>query len=298
MVDLTRIKDAFRRQLAAQPGKSPHFTQADGLIMLDSRTERHPTLIAHKPALCMVLQGAKWTAFGDRRVDYRAGQAMVVGLEMPGFSQVVEGSDDAPYYSLVIELDPAILREVFEALKLPPAPSTAPNEGAFVIDLDARLVDCAARMLEMLDQPNAVQVLFPGLMREMCYLLLTGPHSGTFIRVMFGGAQARGMIDAIRQVREDFDKTLPLAELARRSGFSPSAFHRKFKALTGMTPLGYQKHLRLLESRRLMLTEKLSAETAAFTVGYASPSQFSREYTRMFGAPPRKDIKTLSRTVA
>ena len=239
MPDLQKLKGKISDIMPRLPGRSPYYTKADGLILLEARTERHPTCIVHKPALCVVVQGAKWTSFGNRRLDYRAGQAMVVGVEMPGFSQVVEGTDGAPYYSVVIGLDLAILREVHEALATLPDIIDAPALGAFVMELDEALLSCVMRMIETLDEADAVSILYPGLMRELCYLLLRGPHAGAFAR-MIGLGKAGSLAAVIREIRENYASPLRLDHLADVAGLSPSAFHRKFKAVTSMTPLEYR----------------------------------------------------------
>jgi AraC-like DNA-binding protein len=293
MPDLRRLKEKLGDMMSRLPGGSPYYTRADGLILLEARTERHPTSLVHNPALCVVVQGAKWTTFGNQRLDYRSGQAMVVGIEMPGFSQVVEGTDGAPYYSVIIELDLAVLRQVYETMSTPPNAMDAPALGAFVMDLDEALVCCVTRMIGTLDEADAVSILYPGLMRELCYRLLRGPYASAFARMIFGIGKAGSLVAVIRQMRENYASPLRLGRLADVAGLSPSAFHRKFRAMTSMTPLEYQKQLRLMEARRLMIADHVSAETAAFKVGYASPSHFSRDYTRRFGGPPRRDIEAL-----
>ncbi|MFM9271925.1 AraC family transcriptional regulator N-terminal domain-containing protein [Halomonas elongata] len=281
--------------LRGMPGNSPYYTRVDGLVLLEARTERHPTHIIHYPALCLVVQGSKWTTFGDCRLDYHSGQAMVVGVEMPGFSQVVEGNDGAPYHSVVIGLDLAIMRQVHEAMSSPPRPKDAPVLGAFVMEVDDAIISCVTRMIRMLADPDGPSVLYPGLMREFCYHLLRGAYGPSFAELVSGTGASVMMQKAIRRIREDYAMPLPLGDLAKDAGLSPSAFHRHFKAITSMTPLGYQKQLRLMEARRLMLAKKVTAEQAAFGVGYASPSQFSRDYKRKFGAPPHRDIVHLEK---
>lgn len=133
-------------------------------------------------------------------------------------------------------------------------------------------------------------ILCPGLVRELCYLLLRNSHASTLARPLVAARESRGLIEAVRRIQDHYDQPLSLADLAHVSGYSRFTFHRKFKALTSMTPLAYQKRLRLIEARRLMIAERLSAEAAGFKVGYASPSQFSREYARMFRASPREDV--------
>jgi AraC-like DNA-binding protein len=290
---MSGLVEAVTRFTNRQSGDSPYYTEIDGLIVLRSQTERHPTHIIHKPALCIVVQGAKWTTFGDRRLHYRAGQAMVVSLEMPGFSQVVEGGPDAPYLSVVIELDASAVRDVMAALDSPPTGDDRRALGAFVVDFDGPLVECAMRAVRLLDTPKAAPILYPGLMREICYWLLTGPHGGAIARVIVGTKRGARLVDAVQTLRTRFAKTVRIEDLASTAGLSPSAFHRQFKTLTSMTPLQYQKKIRLMEARRLMITGAATAETAAFKVGYESPSQFSREYARTFRVPPKRDIERL-----
>jgi AraC-like DNA-binding protein len=178
-------------------------------------------------------------------------------------------------------------------MKTPPVALNAPTRGAFVMDLDQAIVCCVTRMIGILDNADAVSILYPGQMRELCYRLLCGPHGDAFAGMIVGTGQTGSLMTAIRQIRENYASSLPLDHLAEVSGLSPSAFHRKFKAMTSMTPLEYQKQLRLVEARRLMIADHVSAETAAFEVGYASPSHFSRDYARTFGGPPRRNIAAL-----
>ncbi len=295
---LPRLVAAVTRFGKRQTGQSPYYTKVPGLIVLRSQAERHPTHIIHKPALCIVVQGAKWTTFGNRRLHYKAGQAMVVSLEMPGSSQVVEGGPDAPYLSVIIELDANAMRDVMESLDDPPQLDAKPGPGAFVADFDGPLVECALRAVRLLDSPAAIPILYPGLMREICYWLLTGPYGGAIAHMILGTSRSARLVDAVHTLRTKFVAPVRIKELASIAGLSPSAFHRQFKALTSMTPLQYQKKIRLMEARRLMITGAVTAETAAFKVGYESPSQFSREYARTFRVPPKRDIDRLRRAVS
>ncbi|MFT3804494.1 MAG: AraC family transcriptional regulator [Burkholderiaceae bacterium] len=288
--EMARLADAVRRYVARQDGKSPFFTAAEGLIVLCAQQERGQTHLIHKPAICIVVQGAKWTAFGSRRLEYRAGQALVVSLEMPGSSQVVSGDRDAPYLSVVIELDPVAMREVVERLDAPPAADDRAGDSAYVVPFDGPLVDCALRAVRLLDTPDAIAVVYPLLMREICYWLLRTPNGARIARLIVGGDRHHGIVRAMHRLREQFARPIRIEELAMLAKMSPSAFHHRFKELTSLTPLQYQKQIRLLEARRLMASGEANAQTAALTVGYESPSQFNREYARLFGAPPKRDI--------
>jgi AraC-like DNA-binding protein len=288
---MPQLADAVQRYMAKQDGSSPFYTAADGLIILRGEQQRHPTQLVHKPSLCIVVQGAKWTSFGSRKLEYRAGQALVVSLDMPGSSQIMEGGSNQPYLSVIIELDQVAMREVIERQAFAPSQTEASaDDSAFVIQLEEPLIDCALRAVRLLDMPEAIPVLYPLIMHEICFWLLAGPHGGRISRMIVGGDRHRGIIKAMHVLREQFAQPFRIDELAVLAKLSPSAFHHKFKELTSLTPLQYQKQIRLLEARRLMAAGEANAQTAAVRVGYESSSQFNREYARMFGAPPRQDI--------
>ena len=294
MQALDALRDAVSQQFSRHPHSSPYFTDIDGVILMRAQAERHPTHLVHQPAICMVLQGAKWTAFGDQRLEYRAGQARIVNVTVPGSSQVMEGDNRAPYLSLVVVFDQAILSEVYERLAGVIKPYTGAPVPAFAIDLDARLLDCAKRIVDLLDQPQAADILFPGLMRELCYWLLSGPQGSVLASQIVSTQRNQKLMQVLQGLRVGYHQSQSLEALAETAGMSVSALHRSFKALTGMTPLDYQKKVRLMEARRMMITERVSAESTAYAVGYASASQFSRDYARMFGLPPRQDINKLT----
>ena len=292
------LVEAVRRFTEDQPGEGPFVRVIEGLSILRSDHEKPPNHVIFQPALCIVVQGAKWVMFGDRRFDYRAGQAVVVSVEMPLLGRVAEASPAEPYLGLILEFDPAILREVLEGLGSPPTIGEEPKPGLFVVDLDGPLTDCTLRMVRLIDTPDAVPVLRPLIMREICYWLLTGPHGGEVAAIALANTHPRSILRAIHALRDRFAEPIRVEELAGIARLSASTFHRQFKAITSMTPLQYQKRLRLLEARRLLMAGSANVEAAAFQVGYESPSQFSREYSRMFGAPPRRDAVGLRTLVA
>ncbi len=283
--------DAVRRYTEAQAGESPFITAIDGLIILRANHEQPPNHLIFKPALCVVVQGVKWAQFGGQRLDYRAGQALVVCVEMPLFGRVAEASPHEPYLGVIIEFDLAIMREVLE--QLTPAPPHSERSGVFVVGVTGPVGDCVLRLVRLLDTPQAVPLLYPLIMRELCYWLLIGPYGGEVAALALANSHARSVIRAIHALRDRFAEPVRIDELAGIALMSSSEFHRQFKALTALTPLQYQKHLRLVEARRLMMTDAANVETAALAVGYESPSQFSRDYARFFGAPPRRDINAV-----
>lgn len=236
--------------------------------------------------------------FGDRRFDYSAGQALVVSVEAPASGRVTQASASEPYLGVIIELDLGVMREVMEGLDSPPVTGGNARNGIFVTAVDPSVADCALRAVRLLDTRKAIPMLYPSIMREICYWLLTGPNGGEVAKMTLATNHTQRVIKAIHALRDRFAESVRIEELASIAQLSPSAFHRQFKALTSMTPLQYQKQLRLLEARQLMVAGAANVEAVAFQVGYESPSQFSREYSRMFGAPPRKDVADLRRLAA
>ena len=292
------LNEFVTRYTEAQAGASPFRTCMEGLTILRSNYQRQTNPLLYRPALCITVQGTKTATFGDQCHHYRAGQALLVSVEMPGFGTVTEATPTKPYLGVILELDLAILRAVAIELADPPKPSEVFGCSIFVTDFSGPLTDCVLRLVRLLDTPSAVPVLYPAIMREISYWLLCGPHGGKVIRMTLNNNHEHRILEAIHFLRDHFAKPVRIGDLAAIAGLSPSAFHRQFKAVTSMTPLQYQKQLRLLEARRLMASSATNVEKAAFQVGYESPSQFSREYGRMFGIPPRRDINLLKSTAA
>ena len=287
---LSDLAQAVKRYTDAQNGQSPFKTAINGLTILRSNHEKRPNHLIFQPALCITVQGAKSAMFGAQRFEYGAGQALVVSVEMPGFGTVLDASPSEPFLGIILEFDLTILREVVDEMEEPPAASPKVSKGVCVADFDGPLADCALRMVRLLDIPKAIPMLYPAIMREVCYWLLTGPQGGDVVKMTLANSHTQRVVTAIHTLRDRFAEPVRIEELASIAQMSPSAFHRQFKAITSMTPLQYQKQLRLLEARRLMVSEAANVETAAFQVGYESPSQFSREYSRMFAMSPRRDV--------
>ncbi len=290
------LRDLVWRYTEAQPGQSPFLTCVEGLTILRSDHQRRANHLIYKPALCITVQGSKTATFGNQCHQYSTGQALLVSVEMPGSGTVTEASPDKPYLGVILELDLAILRAVASELVEAPKPSERLSSGVFVTDFDGPLKDCTLRIVRLLDTPNAIQVLYPAIMREISYWLLSGPHGGEVVRMILSNSHEHRILQAIHWLRDHFAKAIRIGDLAAIAQLSPSAFHRQFKAVTSLTPLQYQKQLRLLEARRLLTADAANVENAAFRVGYESPSQFSREYGRMFGMSPRRDINLLKPT--
>lgn len=233
-----------------------------------------------RPLLCLVLQGSKHVTIGQQGTLYQAGDTLLITADIPTVSQITHASLAAPYLALVLELDAALLGALADEGAAPGPAST-----------DADVADAALRMLRLFERPAAVPVLHGQLLRELHYWLLTGRHGAAVSRLAVQTAHAQQVGRAIALVRADFARPLPVDELAAVAAMSPSSFHHHFRQLTSLSPLQFQKRLRLIEARRLMRFQGASASTAAFAVGYESVPQFTRDYGKLFGAPPLRDAR-------
>jgi len=288
---LEQLTDALRRFTESRKDQGPYMTAIEGMGILRSDNPKPPMHMITRPAICIVAQGGKWASFGRNRLHYRAGQALVVGVETLSIGRVFEASPEIPCLVLAMEFDLAVLREVAQSLDRLPDLRGRPGSGVLVADIRGPIADCALRLVRLLDTPQAIPIVHPLIMREMCYWLLTGPQGGEILRLAVASNPSQGLILAMHRLRIEFRKPIRIEDLAELAQMNPSTFHRQFKALTSTSPLQYQKELRLFEARRLMLSSAINAETAAFEVGYESSSQFSREYSRLFGASPKQDVQ-------
>jgi AraC-like DNA-binding protein len=250
------------------------------------------TALVYEPLLCLVAHGAKEVLLADEAYRLDPAQSLLVSVDLPVSARVVEASPRHPYLAVRIALDTAVVGELL-ADGLTDPPLGLPARGLAVTPVDAALLDAVTRLVSLLDSPQDVGPLAPLVLREITYRLLTGPQGARLRQIVAAGAPAQRIARAIRWLKDHFADPLRIESLARHVRMSPSAFHLHFKAVTALSPLQYQKRLRLQEARRLMLGDGLDAAEAAFRVGYESPSQFSREYRRLFGAPPRQDVSAL-----
>jgi AraC-like DNA-binding protein len=298
---LDDLTQALRRYTDSRATTNPYPTAIEGFVILRSEQPKLPSYRLFQPALCIAVQGSKWATFGDFRYEYNAGQAMVVTVEMPSRGAVSAASPGEPFLGFVLVLDLAVLHELAEQMSSQPKSQTHPSAspaGVCVVDLSAEALDCLCRAMRMLETPAAIPLLYPGLYRELLYWLLTGSGGGQLLHTVVSSSRENRLIAAIHELKTRFAETVRVNELAAIARMSSATFHRHFKATTGMSPLQYQKELRLLAGRRLMLANGSNVETAATEVGYESAPQFSREYARMFGRPPRRDVRALAEFVS
>ena len=299
---LDALAQALRLYTDSCATTNPYVTAIEGFVVLRSDQPKLPSYRLFQPALCIAIQGSKWATFGDFRYEYNAGQAMVVTVEMPSRGAVSEASPGEPFLGFVLVLDLAVLRELAEQIWTQPKSETHASStsalGVFVVDLSAEALDCLCRAMRMLETLAAIPLLYPGLYRELLYWLLTGFGGGQLLHTVVASSRENRLIAAIHELKTRFAEAVRIDELAAIACMSSATFHRHFKATTGMSPLQYQKELRLLAARRLMLENGSNVETVATEVGYESAPQFSREYARMFGRPPRRDVRALAEFVS
>ncbi len=250
-----------------------------------------PTPAVYEASLCIIAQGSKRVSIGEHSVVYDAAHYLLVSVDLPLVGHVLGASPERPYLCCKIDLDAAMLADLMASEGGGVVRTDLPVLGVYPGDPD--LIDAACRLVGLLDRPDTIRALAPLIEREILYRLLTGPHGPMLSHVATAGSHLNQVSRAIAAIRRRFDAPIRIDDVAAEAGMSSSSLHAHFKAITRMTPLEYQKQLRLQEARRLMLTEGATANTAGFAVGYESPSQFSREYRRLFGAPPRADIERL-----
>ncbi len=269
---------------------------ADPLHGLLLRRASSPTEMGHgtsSPSFCVIAQGSKEIRLGDRHYRYDPAHYLVASSALPIATRVIEASAARPYLGFVLRLDPALVGSVMVETGNPTPRSDAAITAIDVSPLDVDLLDAVVRLVRLLDAPADARVLAPLIKREIIYRLLSGVQGDRVRHIASLGGETNRIAEAIARLRRDFDRPLRIEELARELGMSVSGFHHHFKAVTAMSPLQFQKQFRLQEARRLMLGEDVDAASAGFRVGYGDASHFNREYKRLFGAPPMRDVERL-----
>jgi AraC-like DNA-binding protein len=242
-----------------------------------------------QPAVYVVVQGRKQVELGGKTYVYDPSQYLAVSLELPVMSRVVEATPEAPYLCMTLRIDPRELAALIVESGRPAPRDEHDGRALFVSPLEASLLDGLLRLARLLDTPEEIPVLGPLILRELHFRLLQGEQHGRLAEMAIGDGRLRRVAGAISWIKVHYAEPLQIEALAKRVNMSASALHGHFKAVAGVSPIQYQKHLRLHEARRLLLSGAMSAEVVAYEVGYASSSQFSREYARLFGQPPRRD---------
>jgi AraC-like DNA-binding protein len=243
-----------------------------------------------RPLICLVLQGSKLVTTGSGTLTVNAGDSLLITADVPTISQILRVSAVEPYLSLILEVDIAMASDLAISMKTVP-----PASGAHVrIErTDDEVADAALRLMRLIERPSALPILKTQLLREMHYWLLAGQHGPGMRRLGFPEIHPQRVARAVAMLRADFARPLAVEQLAAAANMSPSSFYQHFRAVTSLSPLQFQKQLRLIEARRLMMTDGMSDRSAAFAVGYESVPQFTRVYHRKFGRPPVTDVSNL-----
>jgi AraC-like DNA-binding protein len=287
--DLRRLASAVERHTAVD---GTYDGAVPGLTLFRSSAPSDHDAVVYVPCLCVVVQGAKELVVGDEAYCYDPARSLLVSVDQPASVRVVKASAECPCLGIGISLDLAVVGELLADGTAAPPPGP-PGRGLALTRVEPALLDAVGRLVALLDTPGDVAALAPLVHREIIYRVLTGPRGARLRQIAAAGAPAHRIARAVGWLKEHFAEPLGVESLARRVGLRPSAFYVHFKGVTGLSPLQYQKRLRLQEARRLMLGEGLDVAKAGYRVGYESPSQFSREYRRLFGAPPRQDLAAL-----
>lgn len=284
---------ALATRLAPKPGTFQTNSPALQILRADATYSRVHSM--HKPSLCFIVQGAKIVRVGDKTLRYGANEFLYSSVELPITGEVIEASARKPYMVLVLEIEPHVVFDLVSSAGSAERRKPGDSPRAIFVGKDEHMTDAFRRLLGCLRDPVDAQVLVPMVAREIVYRLLRGPYGAAVREVGIADSQTQRIVTIIERLKSDYASPLAMNDLARAAGMSLSSFHAHFKKVTTLTPLQYQKHLRLREARRLLLTSATTAADTAYRVGYESPSQFNREYARYFGLPPMSDVRKTAR---
>ena len=279
--------------------KEELYTSAvPGLSLFRRNEPTEPMTGMYEPSICLVAQGAKRVRLGDDTFVYDAHHYLITSVHLPTVVQIVEASPEKPYLGLRLMLD---LREISQLMvdsSLPQPRIQQSSRGMATGEVTLPLLTAFQRLIDLLTEQQDIPILAPIIQREIIYRLLVGDQGERLRQIASAGSQSHQIARAIAWLKGNFSEPLSIDDLAEQASMSTSTFHHHFRSMTALSPLQFQKQLRLQEARRLMLAERMDAANAAFQVGYESPSQFSREYNRLFGAPPLRDITNLRQMAA
>lgn len=271
-----------------------HITEIPSLHMMRATAKSEPIHSMYAPSLCFIVQGAKSAALGQEIYHYNPTTYLVTSVHLPIKSEITEASPEVPFIGLHLEFTPDQILDILQHSDLTWPEESEPGSGIFVGKTNSQLLDALLRLVKLFDQPAEIPILAPLITREILFRVLQGEHGHLVKQFAVIGSQAHAIAKAIQLIHRDYSKPLRVEELAKEVNMAASSFHKHFKQVTALSPLQYQKRIRLQEARHLMISEKMGAADAAFQVGYESPSQFSREYARLYGLPPKSDLKQAS----
>ncbi|MFT0800048.1 AraC family transcriptional regulator [Bacillus swezeyi] len=283
--ELTNLVSSF----AVKDGTTP--TSISGLEFIRSDKQLEPVHTMHEPALCFVLQGRKVISIMGEDFIYRKGDYLVVAVDLPVIGEILEASEMEPYLCLRLNFNIMQIAEVSKEFKRYSTNKGVSGRGIFVDQTDEVILDAIIRLVKLLDTPEDTEILAPLIIKEILYRIMQGKHGDTVKSLVAKGSKLSEVAGALDYLKKNFSHEIKIDELAKKVNLSPSALYHHFKQVTTMTPIQYQRALRLHEARRLIMGKDMRVADAAFQVGYESPSYFNREYRKMFGRPPGKDRK-------
>ena len=286
--------EALGKSIARWTENGELFTTAiPGLSLFRRDEPTGPISGMYEPSICLVAQGAKRVLLGDDTFVYDTRHYLITSVHLPTVVQIIEASREKPYLGLKLKLDQREMSQLMADSNLPPPRTQQSNRGMATGEVTLPLLTAFQRLIDLLAEQQDIPILAPVIQREIIYRLLVGDQGERLRQIASAGSQSHQIARAIDWLKGNFTQPLRIDDLAAQASMSSSTFHHHFRSMTALSPLQFQKQLRLQEARRLMLSEHLDAANAAFQVGYESPSQFSREYNRLFGAPPLRDITNL-----
>ena len=273
-------------------------TPIPGLSLSRREASTEPRNCLYEPSVVLVVQGQKRVMVGEETYEPGPHHFLLTSVDLPALSGVVEASKEKPYLALLLKIDQRAIAEMLVDCDLPPPRGQQAGRGMILGEGTLSLFEAFRRLVALLDEPDDIPILAPLVQREILYRLVMSDQGARLRQIASVGSPSHQIVKAINWLKTNYAEPLRIDDLAARLQMSPSTFHHHFRSLTAQSPLQYQKWLRLSEARRLMLAERLDATTAAVRVGYESPSQFSREYSRSFGSPPSRDIASLRQTAS
>ena len=291
--------EALGKSIARLAEKGDLYTTAvPGLSLFRWIEPTGPITGMYEPSVCLIAQGAKRVRLGEDTFVYDAHHYLITSVHLPTVVQIIEASPEKPYLGLRLMLDHREISQLMADSNLPSPRTQQSSRGMATGEVTLPLLGAFQRLLDLVGEEQDIAILAPVIQREIFYRLLVGDQGERLRQIAAAGSQSQQIAKAIDWLKGNFTQPLRIEDLAARVRMSSSTFHHHFRSMTALSPLQYQKQLRLQEARRLMLAERLDAANAAFQVGYESPSQFSREYNRLFGAPPLRDISNLRQMAA
>ncbi len=285
--------DLIEACLKFTPHEGFHQTPLSTLQIVKCSAKTEPTHTVYTPCLCYIVQGEKEALIANKVYRYSPSQYLVSSVDIPVTGQVTEASKSRPYLCLVLEIESDVVYEVISNTSAS-APTSAPSQRGFYVEkVNPDLSEAFLRLLRAMQNEDDMKFLAPSIVREIVYRLLSSKYGDVVRQLGIVGSQTQRISKVIETIRRDYASPIKIDELAKMAGMSPSSFHQHFKRVTALSPLQYQKRIRLHEARRLLSLDAGDAASVSFRVGYESPSQFSREYARQFGLPPIADLKRL-----